>query len=281
MKDNQLLKKLRIERGVSQQNLTQNISNRNTLSSYETDGTSMKFHLLHQYLNKLNVSFDEFILSSQDTVSTKQKIATQLETLYYKQDFELLGKQIKELEQLYDTTNDFFYFHLIGQYKLALDKLDILLLSYAEKKLLKNTFQSYLNKIETWGRFESTIFINVMHLFETDYIILNLNSIEKKINTYRLIFQKNRLIEKMYINSLILFAERNEIEFMRKILDAFIHFVSSDDLRSKVLILFFEGLITNDKDKTTEALNLLKRFEMTFHYHFLSNLLKAKASSEY
>ena len=78
----------------------------------------------------------------------------------------------------------------------------------------------------------------------------------------------------MYVNSLILFAERQEKPLMQEILNSFNGYISSDDLKNKVLIHFFQGFIDNDRDKIDEALGLLKRFELNFHHHFLSKLLE-------
>ncbi|MFS0936930.1 hypothetical protein IGK30_001248 [Enterococcus sp. AZ178] len=276
MDHNQLLKKLRVERNFSQAALARNISNRNTLSSYEIEGTSIKFHILLQYLDKLNVSLEEFVFLSHAEKNEKHKIAEKLQKLYYNQKFNSLNNYVDELEKLYNSNNDFYYFHLISQYKLALDKLNISPLSNTEKKNLKKQFQYYLDKVETWGRFESTIFINVMYLFETDYICFTLKSIEKKFETYRQLFQKYQLIEKMYINSLILFAERREIQLMEQTLISFTEYISSDDLKSKVLILFFEGYIYKDRNKMDDALEILKRFDLDFHHDFLSTLLEKR-----
>lgn len=274
MNHNKLLKKLRIERNFSQSALSHNISNRNTLSSYEIEGTSMKFHILLQYLDTLNVSLEEFLFLSQDEENKKQKLAKKLEKLYYNQKFRKLKEYIDDLEQIYNNNNDFYYFHLINQYKLALDRLNVFPMSKKEKKNVQKKFQSYLDKVETWGRFESTIFINIMYLFDTEYISHTLKSFEKRYRTYKPLFQKYQLAEKMYVNSLILFAERQEKPLMQEILNSFKGYISSDDLKNKVLIHFFQGFIDNDRDKIDEALGLLKRFELNFHHHFLSKLLE-------
>ena len=56
MDSGELLKKLRVERGISQKNLAHNITTRNTLSRYETGKNSIPFVILLEFLDKLNIT---------------------------------------------------------------------------------------------------------------------------------------------------------------------------------------------------------------------------------
>ncbi|EGP5249464.1 XRE family transcriptional regulator, partial [Enterococcus faecium] len=62
MDSGELLKKLRVERGISQKNLAHKITTRNTLSRYETGKNSIPFVILLEFLDKLNITMDEFVL---------------------------------------------------------------------------------------------------------------------------------------------------------------------------------------------------------------------------
>ncbi|NTR15897.1 helix-turn-helix transcriptional regulator, partial [Enterococcus faecium] len=62
MDSGELLKKLCVEIGISQKKLAHNITTRNTLSSYETGKNSIPFVILLEFLDKLNITMDEFVL---------------------------------------------------------------------------------------------------------------------------------------------------------------------------------------------------------------------------
>lgn len=273
MEPNDLLKALRIERGVTQNYLSDGISSRNTLGSYEAKGRSINYQILRQYLDRLNVSIEEFdYLSSTDLTNNKKNISSTLTNLYYHQDFDRLQLLIQDLEKRYYSTNDFYYFHLIAQYTLALDKESIMSINQNERNYFSDKIKLYLSKIDTWGQFETAVFIDFMHIFDTDYIIHTLTYIRKKNQLYNTLNKKYRLLEKMYLNSLYLLAERKELHLISPIIDSFKKIIDKDDLKSKVIISFFEGIVENDESKRNRALQILRTFDMSSHADYLSSL---------
>ncbi len=74
MKQGQLFQKLRKERNISQETLVQGISSRSTLSSFENRNTLLSSELLFHYLNRLNITPNEFQLLINDGAPTKKQI---------------------------------------------------------------------------------------------------------------------------------------------------------------------------------------------------------------
>ncbi|EHQ9041343.1 helix-turn-helix transcriptional regulator, partial [Enterococcus faecalis] len=56
----ELIRKLRIERGLSQESLSKGISSRTTLASFEQRKTNISFSLVVNYLEKMNISLEEY-----------------------------------------------------------------------------------------------------------------------------------------------------------------------------------------------------------------------------
>lgn len=273
MESNELLKSFRIERGVTQTDLSDGISTRNTLGSYETKGKSINYQVLRQYLDRLNVSIEEFdYLSSEDLNSNKKNISTTLAKMYYRQDFEGLQQMIRKLEKRYDSTNDFYYFHLLAQYTLALDKEGAILINQSERSYFSDKIKLYLSKIDTWGQFEAALFINFMYIFETEYVVHMLSYIGQKSPVYSTLYKKYRLLEKMHLNAMYLLYERKEFQLAAVIISSFKAIIDKDDLKSKVIISFFEGVFEEDEPKKNLALQVLRTFDMDAHADYLVTL---------
>ncbi len=273
MESNELLKSFRIERGVTQTDLSDGISTRNTLGSYETKGKSINYQVLRQYLDRLNVSIEEFdYLSSEDLNSNKKNISTTLAKMYYRQDFEGLQQMIRKLEKRYDSTKDFYYFHLLAQYTLALDKEGVMSINQSERSYFSDKIKLYLSKIDTWGQFEAALFINFMYIFETEYVVHMLSYIGQKSPVYSTLYKKYRLLEKMHLNAMYLLYERQEFHLVTVIISSFKTIIDKDDLKSKVIISFFEGVFEEDEPKKNLALKVLRTFDMDAHADYLVTL---------
>ncbi|MDU0335530.1 helix-turn-helix transcriptional regulator, partial [Enterococcus sp. 2CBP] len=80
-----LFKKLRIERGYTQQKLSEGVSSRTTLSSFENRGTELSSHTLFLYLDKMNIRLEEFqIMLNDGEFTTKRQLAYRFSKQYYK-----------------------------------------------------------------------------------------------------------------------------------------------------------------------------------------------------
>ncbi|WP_348921620.1 Rgg/GadR/MutR family transcriptional regulator [Enterococcus rotai] len=174
---NTIFKKLRTERTISQADLVKNISNRSTLSSFEQKGSKISFDLLRRYLHRMNITLEEFEDLIHDEVQLEKKaLSKKMLSLYYNNDFENLQTYCLLCEEKHNKNKDFFYYHLYAQYIFILDTKEIISLSDSKKKDIQVHIYDYLNKIENWGKFEFSLFINLMYLFDDDYILLILKN---------------------------------------------------------------------------------------------------------
>ncbi|MGL9880858.1 hypothetical protein IGK81_002061 [Enterococcus sp. DIV0703] len=74
-----LIRKLRKERGLTQEQLTRGISQRGTLAAFESRGTKISFELLVNYLERMNITLAEYqFLLNSNSLTNKQKLTNYL-----------------------------------------------------------------------------------------------------------------------------------------------------------------------------------------------------------
>ncbi len=183
MKANDLLKELRTERNISQRKLVENISERSTLATFEQKGHRIAFDILHQYLDRLNVTLEEFEYRLDDNqVSEKKQLSKQLTTAYYESKYSEVLSLINKAQALYKTTKDFFYYVLYSQFFLILEKKGVVT-DEEERRIIEATIKKYLERIDTWGKFEISLFTNLLFLFSDEYILYQMKHLNKKFFT--------------------------------------------------------------------------------------------------
>lgn len=175
-----LIRKLRKERGLTQEQLTHGISQRGTLAAFESRGTKISFELLVDYLERMNITLEEYqFLLNNNSLSNKQKL-----TNYFISSKTITPEQEKELLKEYQKSGNIYYRLVYAQRKLITNYLynngTITPNIETEITIIKN----YLEKIETWGHFELTVFSNVLFIFDDQYIIHSFQTSISKMKTY-------------------------------------------------------------------------------------------------
>ena len=146
---NLLLKKLRTERNLSQRKLAADISERSTLATFEQKGHRIAFDILYKYLDRLNVTLEEFEYHlTNNQLNEKKQLSKQFHNAYYQHDFDQLAVLIEESKTTYQETQDFFYYLLYSQYYLILKKKGYVH-TIDETERIETVIKGYLDKIET------------------------------------------------------------------------------------------------------------------------------------
>lgn len=100
MEANLLLKKLCTERNLSQRKLAADISERSTLATFEQKGHRIAFDILYKYLDRLNVTLEEFEYHlTNNQLNEKKQLSKQFHNAYYQHDFDQLAVLIEDLKQ--------------------------------------------------------------------------------------------------------------------------------------------------------------------------------------
>lgn len=264
---NLLLKKLRTERNLSQRKLAADISERSTLATFEQKGHRIAFDILYKYLDRLNVTLEEFEYHlTNNQLNEKKQLSKQFHNAYYQHDFDQLTVLIEESKTTYQETQDFFYYLLYSQYYLILKKKGYVH-TIDETERIETVIKGYLDKIETWGRFEITIFANLMFLFTDEYILFQIEQLNKQEFYNNLLSLNYHIYSKLLTNAAFLFIDRSQIDHLKQILFYMTKNIPLDNDRIRLMIRYFEGIIAifhgeietgkQTISKTIEILNFL------------------------
>ena len=267
MEANLLLKKLRTERNLSQRKLAADISERSTLATFEQKGHRIAFDILYKYLDRLNVTLEEFEYHlTNNQLNEKKQLSKQFHNAYYQHDFDQLAVLIEESKTTYQETQDFFYYLLYSQYYLILKKKGYVH-TIDETERIETVIKGYLDKIETWGRFEITIFANLMFLFTDEYILFQIEQLNKQDFYNNLLSLNYHIYSKLLTNAAFLFIDRSQIDHLKQILFYMTKNIPLDNDRIRLMIRYFEGIIAifhgeietgkQTISKTIEILNFL------------------------
>lgn len=186
----QLIRKLRKERGLTQAQLAEGISSRTTLSTLENNKTDVNINTLFSYLDRLNVSIQEYLFYFNDSSNTEKELATKYfyDNIVKKRDIEI-EQRILDYQSKYKDSKDFYYCCLSIELKLFLNKKkDKTVFDVREDTEI---IKKYLERVTQWGHFEMSIFANCLYIFTSEYIratftiLLKRTKILSKIDTYQ------------------------------------------------------------------------------------------------
>ncbi|MBF8808445.1 MAG: helix-turn-helix domain-containing protein [Enterococcus lacertideformus] len=211
-----LIRKLRKERNLTQEQLTRGISQRGTLAAFESRGTKISFELLVNYLERMNVTLEEYqFLLNNNSLTNKQKL-----TNYFISSKTITREQELKLLNEYEKTGNIYYRLIYAQRKLITNYLynrSTIKLDIEEIAVIKN----YLEKIETWGHFELTIFSNCLFIFDDQYIIHSFQTSVSKMKTYIDATYYPELLSNFILNGLRLSFNRHSVLLRKYFLHEF------------------------------------------------------------
>ncbi len=116
MDHSSLIKKLRLERGLSQKKLAQGISQRIMLASFENNATKISYNILIQYLDRMNVTLEEYqFMLDGNNLSEKRKLS---KVFFDKLRRHYDSEFAKFLNEQYYSTDDYYYKLLHASYVL-------------------------------------------------------------------------------------------------------------------------------------------------------------------
>ncbi|MNC13421.1 Helix-turn-helix domain protein [compost metagenome] len=269
MNHGELIRKLRLERGITQEQLCHKITSRTALTNLEKQNSRISFEILLQYLSRMNIRLDEYYLMYTDHESReKRSISLALPHIYASGDT-AIQKDLEKYKEKYNETKDlFFYFVYIQLSILKMKKNGDFNSSYLSNEI--EFLKGYLDRVETWGRFEIALFSNSLFLFPDDFIEEIFDRVISKL--LRLqdepIFSKDLTL--FLINCLSLSFERNNIEFIRVVLPYLLKQCKSEkELYEKTMYLFFLGLLdctagnAQGKEKMDRALLIFRSLDET------------------
>lgn len=169
MTHGELIRKLRKERGMTQTQLSSVISSRATLSAFENNSTHVASDILFAYIERLNVTAQEYTFYLNNNVTPEKEILSQyfFNEVIKKRDVEILAR-INDFHKHYENSHDFYFCCLSIELKLFLNKKhDQAVFDVAEDM---DIIKAHLNRVQQWGHFEISIFSNCLYIFSDEYI---------------------------------------------------------------------------------------------------------------
>ncbi|WP_164506928.1 Rgg/GadR/MutR family transcriptional regulator [Lapidilactobacillus bayanensis] len=247
MKEAEILKKIRINKQVSQAHLTQGVCSRSTLATFELKETSyLSSEYLFKFLERLNISLDEFSYY----VKVDNEKQTCLNNIKYYRG--LKSKGLNELKQIseecyvkFAQTNDIFWliyaFKSSEMFRQQSDSPFVYQQFKQSKQHDLETLENYLMEVQNWNSFEFRIFGNIVQYLNSTYIQRILELLPTKLDlTYP---PNHEILIKTILNMEIHFVEINEPELMQRVIDQTAGYFTYENLHYKILSVFLTDLL--------------------------------------
>jgi Rgg/GadR/MutR family transcriptional activator len=266
MKAGTLLKKLRVERNISQSALSCGISSRTTLASYETQTNDIPLGNLVRYLDKMNVRLDEFQYFLGLELNEKHKLSTQLFEDFYS-NRTISDKRLREILQLYKSTDDIYYLALYMGLKGAIIKTSgksiVDFLSTHQQYVC--ALKKHIGKIENWSAFELSLLINCLYIFDDSFILGVSKRLIRDLNGYSQIRMFEKALFTFYINAISHYLSLGKHKLAQNFVEQLgQHAKLSTQLYEKTILLYFQGILKYNGGKRMDGENDVKQAIQVF-----------------
>lgn len=200
---------IRKNKGLSQKEVAANIISTSFYSKLEKENCNISADLFFQVLDNLDITLEEFEYIYNDYSHTsKRKLDDLCKQIYYAGDINKLREKKIEIEEIYKSTGDDFY------YRLSI-LLYCLIQTYNSEKYdpeIIKPIQSYLFSVETWGHYEIRLFTTCVKSFDIDTVLLLSNQLLNNLKSYSTFNFHERDIITVLINIIITCLDNNRLE---------------------------------------------------------------------
>ncbi|WP_125607017.1 Rgg/GadR/MutR family transcriptional regulator [Lapidilactobacillus bayanensis] len=275
MNDGQLFRKLRLERGLTQEQLAKDITSRTALSSFELRETDISLPHAIKYLNRLNITLEEYeFMYRQKNPSKKHSFSQYLNG----NDAHEAQANSKLLLEKYTESGDNYFFYLYIQNEL-LSKVKHGQSTSESYDTLATRVKNYLNKIETWGHFEIIMFSNCMYIFNSEYINFVLKNVLPLTEEYQETIYFTNTIVYLCQNGIGLGIHRQDSELIKTFKQKLYSLEENDHTCvSAILRLFFHSVDNfrkfGDKVELNQNLNNVWQLVTLLHQEKWEAMLK-------
>ena len=268
MKTYELLRKIRVNKGISQKSLSEGIITRATLSNYETGKNNIPFDILIELLSKLNIDTDEFIFYlnkdkfKEKNDSIKYFLEKTKEDSISKYSLDKLRSLAIQNNNVVDIRN-YLIIKAYNWFNLPVNEQH---LTFQDKKFL-SILTKYLETVDEWGRFEMITFSSLLFFFKTSYIQTQISLIEKKLHRYSDFEIFQTIILGLYNNAFLLMLERKELVLSKHYLNKYKETYNTTlySRENHIVCHFYHNLILHlekNKKGSNELLNIFQGLEL-------------------
>lgn len=111
-----------------------------------------------------------------------------------------------------------------------------------ERRIIEATIKKYLERIDTWGKFEISLFTNLLFLFSDEYILYQMKHLNKKIFYSNALSINYQIYTKLLTNAAFLFIDRKKPAELAHVLTYLADHLPPDNDRIRLMIRYFEGI---------------------------------------
>ena len=254
------LRFIRTSKQVSINKLADDVISKSQLSRFERGESEISCSKLNHLLNKLNTSFDEFLIINRG---------------FSDDDFKIMINEIRDSTASSDIQN---LIKILESYqnkdKSTLKNFEITLLKSILNNYSKDIYPSkseldelvdYLFKVEHWGYYEISLFGNCFRQLTYQTIFSLTKELLNKIRYYIRAESNKRLIIQLTINCLIVSIDKEYFENARYLLKKVECLLNSEtSFYEKTVFIYASGYLLykegnlDGKDKMLDALNVFK-----------------------
>lgn len=254
------LRFIRTSKQVSINKLADDIISKSQLSRFERGESEISCSKLNHLLNKLNTSFDEFLIINRG---------------FSDDDFKIMINEIRDSTASSDIQN---LIKILESYqnkdKSTLKNFEITLLKSILNNYSKDIYPSkseldelvdYLFKVEHWGYYEISLFGNCFRQLTYQTIFSLTKELLNKIRYYIRAESNKRLVIQLTINCLIVSIDKEYFENARYLLKKVECLLNSETtFYEKTVFIYASGYLLykegnlDGKDKMLDALKVLK-----------------------
>ncbi|MBZ1352663.1 helix-turn-helix domain-containing protein [Streptococcus sp. LPB0406] len=254
------LRFIRTSKQVSINKLADDVISKSQLSRFERGESEISCSKLNHLLNKLNTSFDEFLIINRG---------------FSDDDFKIMINEIRDSTASSDIQN---LIKILESYqnkdKSTLKNFEITLLKSILNNYSKDIYPSkseldelvdYLFKVEHWGYYEMSLFGNCFRQLTYQTIFSLTKELLNKIRYYIRAESNKRLVIQLTINCLIVSIDKEYFENARYLLKKVECLLNSEtSFYEKTVFIYASGYLLykegnlDGKDKMLDALNVFK-----------------------
>ncbi|NSS93513.1 helix-turn-helix domain-containing protein [Enterococcus faecalis] len=235
MRFGKTIKKIRIEKGLTQKNVSEGIVTLSYYSRIERDISEPTISVFLKILHRLNLAFDEFMfIHNNYRESLDDELWFTLTELYHTGNIQALKKHKKLL--LYQSNGDTFLVDLIDLFILRLSKQKI-------EPINTKSIVKHLMNIENWTSSEVKLFTTIMDMLPVDTIIIMVNHLLKRRNLYMRSKGYNSPYSKILINSIIICIDTNHLKEAEVYLSELKNMFETRDFYGRSMYKYLKGLL--------------------------------------
>lgn len=254
------LRFIRTSKQVSINKLADDVISKSQLSRFERGESEISCSKLNHILNKLNTSFDEFLIINRGFSDDDFKIMiNEIRDSTASSDIQNLKKNLESYQNKDKSTLKNFEITLLKSILNNYSK-DI----YPSKSEL-DELVDYLFKVEHWGYYEISLFGNCFRQLTYQTIFSLTKELLNKIRYYIRAESNKRLIIQLTINCLIVSIDKEYFENARYLLKKVECLLNSEtSFYEKTVFIYASGYLLykegnlDGKDKMLDALKVLK-----------------------